>query len=112
MRAIGGFTIFCAIEHEGWLVSNEAPEVGVAKDLCEIYQSDALLAILHDAPSAGVQYEMGYAHGKGKQVFAATVNDEKLAYFNQGLANLANITHVSYESPELLAEQVKHLSEV
>ena len=107
LRVIGGFTVFCAIEHEGWVISNDPPEVGVAKDLEEIDASDGVLAILHDAPSAGVQYEMGYANGQNKQVFAATPAEEKLAYFNQGLVNLGNIIHISYENHELLAEQLK-----
>ncbi len=50
---------------------------------------------------------MGYAQGKGKKVFAATAAGEKLAYFNQGLAELKHIVHLTYDEPHLLAKQIK-----
>lgn len=110
LRKVGGFTVFCAIEHEGWIISNDPPEIGVKKDLEEIDDSDAVLAILQDNISAGVQYEIGYADGAGKSVFVATQEGTDLSYFNQGAANLGRITHLSYESPELLAAQVRELA--
>jgi nucleoside 2-deoxyribosyltransferase len=107
LRKVGGFAVFCAVEHEGWIISNDPPEVGVEKDLAEIDDSDVVLGILHDAVSGGVQYEIGYADGRGKSVFVATREGVDLAYFNQGIANLGRVTHLSYESPELLAAQIK-----
>lgn len=111
LRTVGGFSVFCAVEHEGWVISDVPPEIGVKKDLEEIDKSDVFLAVLHDAISAGVQYETGYADGRDKSVFVATPYTTSLTYFNQGAANLGRITHVSYGSPESLATQLRDLVE-
>jgi nucleoside 2-deoxyribosyltransferase len=102
-----GFEVFSAMEYEGWVISNDAPEVGVKKDLAEIDAADVLLALLHDPRSPGTQFELGYAVARGKQVLVATPPDVKLAYFSQGLANANYVTHLSNETPELLAQAVK-----
>jgi nucleoside 2-deoxyribosyltransferase len=109
MRALraNGFKVFCALEYEDWEVSSDPPEVGTRKDLMEIDAADALVAVIHDTPTAGVQYAMGYAYAKGKPVFLATSLDTPLAYFNQGLANLGHVLHVPYDTPALLAREVK-----
>lgn len=113
LRTRDKLKVFCAVEREGWKISNEPPEIGVAKDLEEIAKADAVLALLHDQPSAGVQFEMGEASGAGKKVFAATKGEDKLAYFNQGLANLGRIIHLTYDDPGMLTRQiVKLLSDV
>jgi len=110
LRNVGGFAVFCAVEHEGWIISDAPPEEGVKKDLQEIDKSDVFLALVHDAVSGGVQYEIGYADGTGKSVFIATPEDTNLIYFNQGAANLGRVTHLEYASPELLATQVRELA--
>lgn len=109
LRSVGGFAVFCAVEYEGWVISDVPPEVGVEKDLEEIEKCDVFLALLHGAVSAGVQYETGYADAKEKQVIVATPSDTNLSYFNQGAVNLGRSKHVRYDSPELLAAQVKKL---
>jgi|SRR3989344_682259 len=101
-----GFNVFCAAEYEGWEIANSAPEVGVKIDLAEIDRSDALLAILHDSISAGVQFEIGYAVGQGKKVFVATNEDHDLVYFNKGAANSGKMQHVLYDQPKLLAYEI------
>lgn len=106
LRNVGDVVVFCAIEHEGWLISNSPPEIGVQNDLSEIDQSDVFLALLSGTPSEGLQYEMGHAAGEGKTVIVATPADINLGYFNQGLANLGRIQHVLYSSPEVLAHHV------
>lgn len=107
LRAIEGLFVFCAVEHEGWRMSNDPPEIGVRNDLIEIDKADALLALLLDRPSEGVQYEMGYAAAKGKPVIVSTSADLKLGYFNQGLASLESVNHMHYSDPMMLTEQVK-----
>lgn len=103
-----GFKVFCAIEHEGWVINNQAPDVGITKDLEQIDSSDVFVALLHDGISAGVQFETGYAVGKGKKVFVATTGEDKLAYFNQGAASAGKVTHILYDEPKLLAQEVKN----
>lgn len=109
LRTIGGFTVFCAVEHEGWVIATDVPpEVGVEKDLAEIDNSDVMLALLPTGMiSGGLQYEIGYAEGKGKKVVLASEVGSELAYFNQGAVNLGRVAHLEYDSPESLAEQVK-----
>jgi nucleoside 2-deoxyribosyltransferase len=102
-----GFKVFCAVEHEGWVINNQAPEIGINKDLEQIDSSDVFVALLHDSISAGVQFETGYAVGKGKKVFVTTACDDKLAYFNQGAATAGKVTHILYDDPKLLAQEVK-----
>lgn len=94
--------VFCAIEAEGWKISDMLAEVGVHKDLQEINLSDVVLIILSDKPSWGVQFEMGYAVAKGKAVFIAAPPTIKLSYFNQGLVDLNQITYITYENPQSL----------
>ena len=103
LRTVGGFTVFFA--------SDVPPEVGVEKDLAEIDESDVVLALLPTGLiSAGLQYEVGYADAKGKQVVIATESGSELAYFNQGAANLGRVTHVEYASPETLVANIQQLT--
>jgi nucleoside 2-deoxyribosyltransferase len=111
LRSVGGFVVFCAVEHEGWVISNVPPEIGVEKDLREIDESDTFLAILQESISGGVQYELGYSDASGKKVFVATKPGIDLAYFNQGAANLRRFTHLTYANPDLLATQLRNLTE-
>lgn len=111
LRKTGEFTVFCAVEHEGWVVASDVPpEVGVKKDLAEIDESDVMLAVLPTGLiSGGLQYEIGYAEAKGKKVVLASEVGAKLAYFNQGAVNLGRVAHLEYDSPDSLAAQVKAL---
>ncbi|MBP7767422.1 nucleoside 2-deoxyribosyltransferase [Candidatus Saccharibacteria bacterium] len=111
LRANGEFTVFCAVEEEGWTIKADVlPEVGVKLDLKEIDKCDMFLALLPpDLISAGLQTEVGYAHANGKQVVLATENGSKLGlgYFNEGLAKLDGVAHIEYESPDELANFVR-----
>ncbi len=111
LRKSGHLEVFCAVEHEGWIITNSPPDIGVKKDLEEIDNSDILLALVHDQPSAGVQFEIGYALGKGKHVFIATEGDGRLSYFNQGVVGNNLARHLSYENPEKLATQLSAIIE-
>ena len=102
---------FCAVEHENWIIANDIPpEVGVEKDLAEIDESDVVLALLPTGLiSAGLQYEVGYADAKGKQVVLATESGSELVYFNQGAVNLGRVAHIEYESPENLVANMQQI---
>ena len=98
---------FCAVEHEGWMIANDVPpETGVKQDLEKLDASEALVALVHDKPSVGVQFEIGYAVAQGKQVILAHHADDDLAYFNQGLVSGGYITAVSYDDVESLVQQL------
>jgi nucleoside 2-deoxyribosyltransferase len=99
--------VFAAIEHEGWMIAADvSPEIGVQKDLSEVDASDTLIALVHDKPSAGVQFELGYAIAKGKKVILACAADEHLAYFNEGVASAGLVTVVSYDDVASLVNQL------
>lgn len=107
LRDLGKFTVFCAVEHENWIVSDEPPEVGIEKDLKEIDDSDIVLVILPTGLiSGGLQYELGHAGAKEKQVFIATDAGAELGYFNQGVVNSNRAQHIIYDGPESLAQQI------
>jgi Nucleoside 2-deoxyribosyltransferase len=102
-----GISVFAAIEDEGWSISVEQPStVGILKDLEQLAEADVLLAIMHDALSAGVQFEIGYAVARGKPVILAYESKMQMAYFNEGIANAALVTMVSYDSVKSLIYQL------
>lgn len=107
LRGIGQFTVFCAVEHEGWKIKNEPPEVGVKKDLTEIDASDVFVALVDESPSAGVQFETGYAVAKGKRTIIASDTATKLAYFNEGVTNLGLAEYVLFDHAQSLASSIK-----
>jgi len=98
--------VFCAVEFEGWKVSETPPEISLTKDLEEIDGADVLLALVHDRPSVGVQFELGYAVAKGKRVIIARSSRDDLSYFNQGIVGAGLVTHISYDSNEALLTQL------
>ncbi len=101
------FDVFCAVEHEGWVISDIPPEVGVREDLARIDESDAMLAYLPpDILSEGLQFELGYALNSGKPTILATELGTKIGYFNQGVVNLGLVKHIVFDSPESLATQI------
>ena len=65
----GSLKVFAAVEYEDWTVKDSVPpEIGLQRDIVEIDEADVLVTLVHDKPSAGVQFEIGYAVAKGKQV--------------------------------------------
>ncbi len=80
-----GHQVFCAVEAEGWKIGVATPGEGVTWDTEEIDKAEVLVARLEGSVSAGVQWEMGYAHGRGKLVYALASKSQELAYWNEGL---------------------------
>lgn len=90
------YEVFCAVEVEGWQISDTPPENGVKVDLEEIDKADILLGLVHDQPSAGVQFEVGYAVALNKEVIIARHSEGKLSYFNLGLVNYGRAKEITY----------------
>jgi hypothetical protein len=87
-----GLTVFCAIEHEGWRIGQDPPEVGVNTDLGTIDAADQLLVLLTGEKSEGSSYEAGYAARAGKPVsFMLGPDAGELSYWNQGLVNSGRV---------------------
>jgi nucleoside 2-deoxyribosyltransferase len=99
--------VFAAVEHDGWMIAaNVPPEIGVQKDLEELDTAEVLLALMDDKPSAGVQFELGYAVAKGKRVVLARHSAGQLVYFNQGVVSAGMMTLVEYDDIAGLVRQL------
>jgi nucleoside 2-deoxyribosyltransferase len=98
--------VFCAIEDEGWKISEVLPGKGVLKDIEEVDKADIIVALMQDKPSAGVQFEIGYAVAKGKRVVLAAKAGEELSFFNQGLVSSGLVTYVAYDDARSLITQL------
>lgn len=98
--------VFCAVEQENWSVNDVLPEVGVQRDLEEIDNADVMLALIEEAVSAGVQFEIGYAVAKGKQVILASAAGASVAYFNQGVVSNGMMTMLTYDNISTLVKQL------
>jgi nucleoside 2-deoxyribosyltransferase len=106
LRKSGDLEVFCAVEDEGWNISNTLPEVGVMHDLTKLDGSDVLLALVEETISAGVQFELGFAVAKGKQVILASQTSAKIAYFNQGVVSNGMMTLVTFDTVSELIRQL------
>lgn len=98
--------VFAAIEYENWKIAAATPEVAVKMDLAEIKAADAFLALVHDAPSAGVQFELGYAVAQQKRVILLRHTNHELSYYNQGAVSAGLVTLVTYEDMSGLLNQL------
>lgn len=85
-----GYEVYCDMEKDDWRIDNSAPEEVVRRVVAEIDLVDILVARLDTDVSAGVQWEIGYAVGRGKKVYI--VNDQKMSFWNQGLVD-AGLVH-------------------
>lgn len=106
LRKTAELEVFCAVEDEDWNISSTVPEVGVRQDLGRLDESDVLLALVEETISAGVQFELGYAVGKGKQVILASASSAKVAYYNQGIISNGMMTLVTYDNVPVLIRQL------
>jgi nucleoside 2-deoxyribosyltransferase len=108
LRADGVLDVFCALEYEGWKISDELAEVGVKKDLNELDGADALVVLLAPAeqPSAGTRFEMGYAVAKGKKLILAAHTSDPLGFFTQGAVNAGLVTLVNYDAIDMIGSQL------
>jgi nucleoside 2-deoxyribosyltransferase len=106
LRKTPDIEVFCAVEDEGWNINQTPPEVGVKFDLERVDDADVLLALVEETISAGVQFELGYAVAKGKQVVLASAISAKVAYFNQGVVSNGMMTLVTYDNVATLIKQL------
>lgn len=80
-----GHTVFCALRADNYKMNDTDPAEAFSLDEGEISAADAMLAIVNDSISAGVQTEIGMAIAKGKRVVLIHEPDHKLAYFNDAI---------------------------
>lgn len=77
-----GHTVFCALREDQYRINNSDPAKAFTLDIEQIKRCDALLAIVNDRVSAGVQTEIGVAIALGKTVFIAHHQAVELQYIN------------------------------
>lgn len=87
-----GHSVFCALCADGYKINDSNPAEAFSLDEQEIDAADALLALVTDKVSAGVQTEIGMAIAKKKLVIIAHLGEHALGYFNQAIV-LASQAH-------------------
>lgn len=80
-----GHKVFCALREDNYQINNDDPAAAFKLDMDAIKSHDALLALLTDNISAGVQTEIGAAIALRKIVFLAHKPEDELAWFNQAV---------------------------
>jgi nucleoside 2-deoxyribosyltransferase len=80
-----GHTVFCALRADQYRISDADPAAAFSLDMKHITESDAMIALLNDKISAGVQTEIGVGVALKKPVILARSLEHKLAYFNAAM---------------------------
>lgn len=90
-----GHTVFCALRADQYKINNADPAAAFSLDLKHIQESDALIALLSDKPSAGVQTEIGVAVALQKPVILAHLPEDDLTYFNQAMLRAGVVKEIA-----------------
>ena len=80
-----GHEVICSLREDNYHINDGDPAGAFRLDTESIKNSDALLALLDDHISAGVQTEIGYALALGKRVILGHKSEDKLAYINAAM---------------------------
>ena len=99
------FEVYNTLESANWKIG-QTPEADVHKDLKHLDESEVFLALIEDKPSASLEFEIGYAVGKGKQVVLAIETGHELSYFNQGTVSAGLVTLITYDDAAGLLNQL------
>jgi nucleoside 2-deoxyribosyltransferase len=80
-----GYDYFCAVEEEGWKINDQDPGKAITEDFNNLRTCDALLVVLDEEVSPGLQIEIGIAYERGMPIIFAHQKDVKLKWTNQAL---------------------------
>lgn len=80
-----GNEVFCALRADQYKINDTDPAEAFSLDMHHIQESDAILALLSDEVSAGVQTEIGAAISLKKRVILAHEPKDELAWFNAAM---------------------------
>ncbi len=105
-----GHTVFCALREDNYKINDVDPALAFSLDMKNIAESDALIALLDEEPSSGVQTEIGIAVALKKPVILAHSPDHKLAYFNSAMLRAEVVSEI--ELPLTAESLEKHLATV
>ncbi len=80
-----GHVVFCALRADQYKINDVDPADAFNLDMKHIRDSDAILALVSDEISAGVQTEIGVGVALNKIVIIAHAPKDKLTYFNAAM---------------------------
>lgn len=80
-----GHEVFCALREDQYKINDADPVAAFRLDVKHLEESDAVIALLNDKASSGVQTEIGFAIARNKRVILAHLPEHKLAYFNAAM---------------------------
>lgn len=80
-----GHTVFCALRVDKYKIDSGDPAGAFNLDIRQLRSSDALIALVDDKASTGVQTEVGYALALGKMVVFAHESNSELSWFNKAI---------------------------
>lgn len=103
LRDVGRMSVYCAVEAEGWRISQQAPGVSMATNYDNIKARSVFLALVDSVGSDGRGLEIQYAYDQGKQVFLATGPGEEPSWVMKEIIALGMAEHLPYQEPEELA---------
>jgi len=102
-----GHTVFCALRADQYKINNANPATAFSLDMKHIEDSEVLIALLNDTPSAGVQTEIGVAIALRKQVFLAHLPEHDLSYFNAAMLKADVVQELSLPiNSEILQQSI------
>jgi Nucleoside 2-deoxyribosyltransferase len=108
-----GYHVFSAHSREDWGNALDTPGGALAIDLAQIDRCDALIAVIGDPPSPGVQLELGYAIARKKPLVLIVDRSGAAPYLVAGIPALtpATIIHVTTlaESHEIVRTALRPL---
>jgi nucleoside 2-deoxyribosyltransferase len=82
-----GHEVFCALREDNYKINKGDPAAAYRLDIDNIKNSDALVALVDNYVSGGVQTEIGLAVALGKKVFLAHTPEDALSYFNAAMVH-------------------------
>ena len=107
IRALGHES-YVALEYANWHLGGDTnPREELQHDFQQIDESDALIALLEERISAGVQLEKGYAYAKGKKIYVYQMGTP--AWSNDAFSELAGHEIVTVASEAEFIKRAKVL---
>lgn len=82
-----GHTVFCALRADKYKIDSGDPAGAYNLDIKHLRKSDALIALVDDKASTGVQTEIGYALALDKMVVFAHEANYELSWFNKAIVH-------------------------
>lgn len=102
-----GHHVVSAHEREAWGEVLDPPEVALRLDLEELDGCDAVVALIGDPPSPGVQLEIGYAIARRKPILALVDQTGTRPYLLDGLPAVARAKVIVLGDATLLTHSLE-----